>query len=89
MGHGQKVGDEHYTMLTDDMYELVTNPKSAAQGSGKWQNGSEANEPMPERQEKKAAVSTDKTRGNAADNEVVRGGFEPPTHGFSVHCSTN
>ncbi len=21
--------------------------------------------------------------------EVVRGGIEPPTHGFSVHCSTN
>ena len=21
--------------------------------------------------------------------EVVRGGLEPPTHGFSIHCSTN
>jgi len=23
------------------------------------------------------------------ENEMGRGGFEPPTHGFSVLCSTN
>ena len=23
------------------------------------------------------------------NNKVVRGGFEPPTRGVSVHCSTN
>ena len=28
--------------------------------------------------------------GNRRDAaEVVRGGIEPPTHGFSVRCSTN
>ena len=25
----------------------------------------------------------------AGEREVVGGGFEPPTRGFSVHCSTN
>ena len=34
---------------------------------------------------KKSAVSPYKNRQNADDVEVVRGGFEPPTHGFSVH----
>jgi hypothetical protein len=26
---------------------------------------------------------------NQASGEMGRGGFEPPTHGFSVRCSTN
>jgi len=28
-------------------------------------------------------------RENEGEREMGRGGFEPPTHGFSVHCSTN
>ena len=31
----------------------------------------------------------EKTQGNLGDSLVVRGGLEPPTHGFSVRCSTN
>ena len=31
----------------------------------------------------------DTISGTTSPKEVDRGGIEPPTHGFSVHCSTN
>ena len=38
----------------------------------------------------RCAVMQDNT-ANGVENgdQMVRGGLEPPTHGFSVHCSTN
>ena len=40
----------------------------------------------------KTAISSEKPRFSGkkrGKGELGRGGFEPPTHGFSVHCSTN
>ena len=87
MGHGHKVGDEHYTMLTDDIVERVTQraAESAALSSGTGQNAAESSKPSIDTAKEK----TPQNVGFAGSNEVVRGGFEPPTHGFSVHCSTN
>ena len=31
----------------------------------------------------------EETQVNPGNSSVVRGGLEPPTHGFSVRCSTN
>jgi hypothetical protein len=33
--------------------------------------------------------SLDWLRQSKAEKMVVRDGIEPPTHGFSVHCSTS
>ncbi len=107
MGHGEKVGDDHYTMMTDDMLNAVSHPvenplrttvpaaelKSGAKsGAERGRNGVKcsANRNLPfEDGDEKSHVSPDETRENVADYEVVGGGLEPPTHGFSVHCSTN
>ncbi len=39
--------------------------------------------------ERCASVHDNAANGVENRNKVVRGGLEPPTHGFSVHCSTN
>ena len=87
MGHGHKVGDEHYTMLTDDIVERVTQraAESAALGSDIEPNQAQATKRPVDQAQKKTSANT----GFTEVSEVVRGGFEPPTHGFSVHCSTN
>ena len=36
-----------------------------------------------------ASVHDNAANGVENGDEMVRGGLEPPTHGFSVHCSTN
>jgi hypothetical protein len=81
-------------MLTDDLFDRTSNPipKSGAEsgaassGSGPKSDASEKTEDSSENPEtKKDAV----IRVLSEEIEVVGGGFEPPTHGFSVHCSTN
>ena len=37
----------------------------------------------------KADPLNKETQVNPGNSLVVRGGLEPPTHGFSVRCSTN
>ena len=91
MGHGHKVGDEHYTMLTDDVIDRATglNQKSASKSaslcSGIGRNVAESRNQI----ENVSGQQSPENTGNAVFKEVVRGGIEPPTHGFSIHCSTN
>ena len=99
LGHGDNVGDDHYTILTEDLFDRVTGrtdavgfrraAESAAVSPGKALQRSE----MPsDDADNRARKNSGDQRENADGSEfllVVRGGIEPPTHGFSVHCSTN
>ncbi len=95
MGHSGQVGDAHYTILGDSVFDLVTNVstdvstvsvKSAVAGSGIGYKSecTDANQTVENSRD-----FNEKTRISAGSEGVVRAGIEPATHGFSVHCSTN
>ena len=99
IGHSVAVSLRHYVQTPDHLLDLAAagKPLRAAE-SAAANRGTEGNS-----EEKSAAAGdadnsaqNEKTPVCAADSgetgvfsEVVRGGVEPPTHGFSVHCSTN
>ena len=103
IGHSQLVSARHYLQVTDELFERVTgnNPvtckqngaaESAAVKPGIASHGEENGEMC----QLAATIQDTKTPGDcrvfpsdAIACEVVRGGVEPPTHGFSVRCSTN
>jgi hypothetical protein len=94
LGHGQRVGDEHYTMSTDDLFDRASDPipKSAAESAAvSSRNGpkSDASEKTEDSSENPETKKDAGIRALSEENAVVGGGLEPPTHGFSVHCSTN
>ncbi len=103
MGHGQLVGDEHYTMLTDDVFDKVTgivpdsgSSKSAARSA----ESAAADHCIGLQPAANGKLSFDDSAqknlvfvGNNDKNEVkfeVRAqGLEPWTYGLKVRCSTN
>jgi integrase len=102
MGHSGDVGDRHYTVLSETIFQAATaavecpmaephkvSAESAAVGGGngqKWGAGDAADDAARGCQD---ADNTCETAGFSANIKVVRAGIEPATHGFSVHCSTN
>ena len=102
MGHSGDVGDRHYTMLSETIFQAATaavecpmaqpqnvSAESAAVGSGngqKWGAGDAADDAARGCQD---ADNTCETAGFSANIKVVRAGIEPATHGFSVPLSSS
>ncbi len=103
MGHGQIVGDEHYTMLTDDVFDKVTGattnpspPKSAARAAESaaadhgigLQPAANGNFSFDDSAQKNLVFT-----GKSGENKVIfvvrAQGLEPWTYGLKVRCSTN
>jgi integrase len=103
IGHSELVSARHYLQVTDELFERVTGlesegckQKSAAESAavkpGIASQDGEI-EPGDTRTDFEGELKNPDNCGRildvASECEVVRGGIEPPTHGFSVHCSTN
>jgi integrase len=99
VGHSVAVSVRHYLQTPDHLLDLAAagqslrSAKSAAANPGTQGNGRETGQ---DDASEKHGSPNDETRVFAGISEesaglvkVVRGGVEPPTHGFSVHCSTN
>ena len=63
--------------------------KAEAVQSGKEQNCRENNDSENRSISEFGESQNEKTQEKPGNSLVVRGGLEPPTHGFSVRCSTN
>jgi integrase len=102
LGHSGSVGDRHYTVLSETIFQAATaavecpvaepqnvSAKSGAVGSGNGQKWAASDSAGDAARECRDADNTCETADFSANSEVVRAGIEPATHGFSVHCSTN
>ena len=99
MGHGQRVGDEHYTILTDDVFERATKAtpggksKSGAESGAAdhrigLQMGASSNLTFSV-SAKENHVLLDKTLQNMVFTSAPPVGLEPTTNGLTVRRSTN
>jgi|GEM_PF-2730636 len=102
IGHSQLVSQRHYLQLTDELYKFVHQPTprdggqeiAAESAAVKPGTGSqdEENDTLAEIGDPgESTKKPDNCRvilSDAISCEVVRGGVEPPTHGFSVHHDT-
>ena len=103
MGHGQLVGDEHYTMLTDDLFDKVTGiiPDSGpSESATRAAESAAADQCIGLQPAANGDFHFDDSAqknlvfvGNIDKSEVnltVRAqGLEPWTYGLKVRCSTN
>lgn len=99
LGYSVAVSLRQYVQTPDHLLDLAAAgkslraAKSAAENCGTGGNGVEnGSNPEPDDQssdDEETRVYSGNSDENAGLCEVVRGGVEPPTHGFSVHCSTN
>ena len=103
MGHGQIVGDEHYTMLTDDVFDKVTGAttkptpfegaaraaESAAADHGIGLQPAANGNLCFDGSALKNRVFVGETNENAVEIVVRAQGLEPWTYGLKVRCSTN
>ena len=103
MGHGQQVGDDHYTMLTDDVFDKVTGANLAASESESAARAAEsaaadhriglqmaANGNLAfDDSALKNRVFVGETNENTVKVEVRAQGLEPWTYGLKVRCSTD
>ena len=99
IGHSMAISDKHYGMVPDSVYESATigralgAAESAAVRTGTGSQGI-ANVQSDESLDFVSAQTKTRTSHRVTTEcgllpEVGRGGFEPPTPGFSVLCSTN
>ena len=99
--HYLMITSDAFTKATETKTDLVDRPKTrslksgAESGAVSSRNDSQGQE-TSESTKKVAKTANEASPGdfqglleNATKCEVVRGGLEPPTHGFSVRCSTN
>ena len=95
------ITSDAFAKATETKTDIVDRPKTRSSKSGaesgavSSRNGSQAPETSP-LYKKVIETANEASPGdfqglleNATNCEVVRGGLEPPTHGFSVRCSTN
>lgn len=92
LGNSPKIAHKHYLQVTEEHFARAlagnvnrTEAKVKTKGTGAFSGGQAVsagsqNPRKPRENRIPRGFSTGK---------VVRGGVEPPTHGFSVHCSTN
>ena len=95
IGHSMEVSERHYLRVTDHLLDLASG-KSAAESAavGRCIDSQEvANVKLVNSDVKNAKgrkpCSDEDLRPITNLCEVVGGGIEPPTHGFSVRCSTS
>ena len=94
MGHGKKVGDEHYTILTDDVFDRATGLDKTGAKSGAANHRIRLQ--MAASDTLTIAVSAEENRDlpkytwqNAVISQAPPVGLEPTTNGLTVRCSTN
>ncbi len=89
------VAREKLTSALDTLPDLSKPERESAKATGTYDvTPDEPQEFLPESlpiagAERCASMQDNATNGVENGDEMVRGGLEPPTHGFSVHCSTN
>jgi len=99
LGHSMAVSDKHYGQAPDPVHELATTERALAAAESaavRPGTGSQSIATVQYDDELDFVSAQTKTRTShtlATEcgllPEVGRGGFEPPTPGFSVLCSTN
>ena len=99
--HYLMITSDAFTKATETKTDLVDRPKTRSSKSGaesgavssrKASQGQETSESTKKVIKTANEASPGDFQGlleNATNCGVVRGGLEPPTHGFSVRCSTN
>ena len=91
LGHSERVSKDHYLMVTAEVFKRATQMRANSRAEC---SGSKRNEAATLGNAIGAVLAEVPTevRENAvfpSETLVVRGGIEPPTHGFSIHCSTD
>ena len=78
---------EMLSKLSGHIASSVVNPKTLPQNVAKtW---SKVVNPGQSEELEIDSMNPHSPSENEGSRGVARGGIEPPTHGFSVHCSTN
>ncbi len=102
MGHSEKVSVDHYLMITTETWERAAGLSSSPDGQPMHRLGERAAKSAAVGSRTNShsvatiahgAPDTDtqtlRGKGFGPEMRLGRGGLEPPTHGFSVRCSTS
>ena len=91
MGHGQTVGDKHYTMVSEESFDRVSGARAAKSAAAEHCIPTQIDAPLETKESKSARKNprSSQMQQNTGSFKAPPPGLEPGTHGLTVHCSTN